>query len=203
MRTFPIFVSFDGRPPLVVGGGELAAIKARLLLKRARRRRGRGRRARAGACEACQGRGEVRRSSQRPASIRFAAGRLSFPPPRTTTKMRVFRPSPARSAFRSTCPTGQSFAPLRLPAIVDRGEVTVAIGTSGAAPVLAQRLRAWLERELHPRLDALAKLAAEFRGASRRGAAGGQRASPLLGRLCSTAPPPRPCSTAMRRRRAR
>ena len=52
-----------------------------------------------------------------------------------------------------------------LPAIVDRGEVTVAIGTSGASPVLAQRLRAWLEQELHPRLDALAKLAAEFRGA--------------------------------------
>jgi uroporphyrin-III C-methyltransferase / precorrin-2 dehydrogenase / sirohydrochlorin ferrochelatase len=52
-----------------------------------------------------------------------------------------------------------------LPAIVDRGEVTVAIGTSGSSPVLAQRLRAWLEQELHPRLDALAKLAAEFRGA--------------------------------------
>ena len=51
-----------------------------------------------------------------------------------------------------------------LPAIVDRGEVTVAIGTSAAAPVLAQRLRAWLERELHPRLDALARLAGEFRG---------------------------------------
>jgi uroporphyrin-III C-methyltransferase/precorrin-2 dehydrogenase/sirohydrochlorin ferrochelatase len=50
-----------------------------------------------------------------------------------------------------------------LPAIVDRGEVTVAIGTSAAAPVLAQRLRAWLEQELHPRLDALAKLAGEFR----------------------------------------
>ena len=35
MRTFPIFVSFEGKPPLVVGGGELAAIKTRLLLKRA------------------------------------------------------------------------------------------------------------------------------------------------------------------------
>ena len=33
MRTFPIFVSFAGKPPLVVGGGELAAVKARLLLK--------------------------------------------------------------------------------------------------------------------------------------------------------------------------
>ena len=35
MRTFPIFVSFDGKPPLVVGGGELAAVKTRLLLMRA------------------------------------------------------------------------------------------------------------------------------------------------------------------------
>ena len=35
MRTFPIFVSFEGKPPLVVGGGELAAVKTRLLLKRA------------------------------------------------------------------------------------------------------------------------------------------------------------------------
>ena len=36
MRTFPILVSFDGKPPLVTGGGELALIKTRLLLKRAR-----------------------------------------------------------------------------------------------------------------------------------------------------------------------
>ena len=35
MRTFPIFVSFEGKSPLVVGGGELAAVKTRLLLKRA------------------------------------------------------------------------------------------------------------------------------------------------------------------------
>ena len=31
MRTFPILISFDGKPPLVTGGGELAAVKARLL----------------------------------------------------------------------------------------------------------------------------------------------------------------------------
>jgi uroporphyrin-III C-methyltransferase/precorrin-2 dehydrogenase/sirohydrochlorin ferrochelatase len=52
-----------------------------------------------------------------------------------------------------------------MPAIVDRGEVTIAIGTEGASPVLAQRLRAWLERELPPRLDALARLARDFRDA--------------------------------------
>jgi len=36
MHSFPIFLSFDRKPPLVVGGGELAVVKARLLLKRAR-----------------------------------------------------------------------------------------------------------------------------------------------------------------------
>jgi uroporphyrin-III C-methyltransferase/precorrin-2 dehydrogenase/sirohydrochlorin ferrochelatase len=50
-----------------------------------------------------------------------------------------------------------------MPAIVDRGEVTIAIGTEGASPVLAQRLRAWLERELPSRLDRLARIARDFR----------------------------------------
>ena len=68
-----------------------------------------------------------------------------------------------------------------LPAIVDRGEVTVAIGTSGASPVLAQRLRAWLEQELHPRLDALAKLAGEFRGPVAESAALRPAAPQILG----------------------
>jgi uroporphyrin-III C-methyltransferase/precorrin-2 dehydrogenase/sirohydrochlorin ferrochelatase len=41
----------------------------------------------------------------------------------------------------------------------------VAIGTEGAAPVLATRLRSFLERELHPRLGRLAEIAAEYRDA--------------------------------------
>ena len=52
MRTFPIFVSVERKPPLVTGGGELAAIKTRLLLEARRDRRRRRRRARARACRA-------------------------------------------------------------------------------------------------------------------------------------------------------
>ena len=69
-----------------------------------------------------------------------------------------------------------------MPAIVDRGEVTVAIGTEGTSPVLAQRLRAWLEHELHPRLDALARLAGDFRDAVAETAPGGTPAAQILGR---------------------
>src|SRR4030043_43343 len=35
MPASPFFLNSDRTPPLVVGGGELAAVKARLLLKRA------------------------------------------------------------------------------------------------------------------------------------------------------------------------
>ncbi|MEL6204946.1 MAG: siroheme synthase CysG [Pseudomonadota bacterium] len=59
--------------------------------------------------------------------------------------------------------TGSQFI---TPAIVDRDPVTVAIGTEGAAPVLARRIKADLEERLSPRLGALARVAQAARGAA-------------------------------------
>lgn len=163
MRTFPILISFEGKPPLVTGGGELAAVKARLLLKRAPSV-------------------DVSAEELGPELAALAeAGQVSLVPARPGIDQLRGRPlviaateddkEDARvSAIARALgvpvnvPDRPELCTFALPAIVDRGEVTVAIGTSGASPVLAQRLRAWLEQELHPRLDALAKLAAEFRG---------------------------------------
>jgi uroporphyrin-III C-methyltransferase / precorrin-2 dehydrogenase / sirohydrochlorin ferrochelatase len=163
MRTFPIFVSFEGKPPLVVGGGELAAVKARLLLKRAASV-------------------DIAASELVPELAALAeAGQISLLAARPGIDQLRGRPlviaateddgedtrvsAIARAlGVPVNVPDRPELCTFALPAIVDRGEVTVAIGTSGAAPVLAQRLRAWLEQELHPRLDALARLAAEFRG---------------------------------------
>jgi uroporphyrin-III C-methyltransferase / precorrin-2 dehydrogenase / sirohydrochlorin ferrochelatase len=164
MRTFPIFVSFDGKPPLVTGGGELAAVKTRLLLKRAPSV-------------------DVAADELVPELAKLVeAGFVALVPPRPGIDQLRGRPlviaatedneedtrvsAIARAlGVPVNVPDRPELCTFALPAIVDRGEVTVAIGTSAAAPVLAQRLRAWLERELHPRLDALAKLAGEFRGA--------------------------------------
>jgi uroporphyrin-III C-methyltransferase/precorrin-2 dehydrogenase/sirohydrochlorin ferrochelatase len=49
------------------------------------------------------------------------------------------------------------------PAIVDRDPVTVAIGTEGAAPVLARKIKADLEERLHPQLGMMARVAKGFR----------------------------------------
>jgi uroporphyrin-III C-methyltransferase / precorrin-2 dehydrogenase / sirohydrochlorin ferrochelatase len=164
MRTFPIFVSVDRKPPLVTGGGELAAIKARLLLKRAE---------------------TVDIAADR-LGPEFAelerAGRVALTPAQPGVDQVRGRPlviaatgddaEDARVAAIARAlgvpvnvPDKPALCSFVMPAIVDRGEVTVAIGTEGTSPVLAQRLRAWLEHELHPRLDALARLAGDFRDA--------------------------------------
>ncbi|HTT82440.1 MAG TPA: siroheme synthase CysG [Rhizomicrobium sp.] len=66
----------------------------------------------------------------------------------------------ARHARRLGIPANVVDAPEQssflFPAIVDRGDVVVAIGTGGAAPVLARRLRERIEALLPARLGALA-----------------------------------------------
>ncbi|UDL88321.1 siroheme synthase CysG [Mesorhizobium sp. PAMC28654] len=54
------------------------------------------------------------------------------------------------------------------PALVNRAPVAIAIGTEGAGPVLAQILRGRIDRMLSPSLGSLAALAASFRGAAEK-----------------------------------
>jgi uroporphyrin-III C-methyltransferase / precorrin-2 dehydrogenase / sirohydrochlorin ferrochelatase len=50
-----------------------------------------------------------------------------------------------------------------VPAVVDRGDVVVAIGTGGASPVLARRVREWIEAVLPARIGELAALLQRYR----------------------------------------
>src|SRR3546814_20751307 len=54
-----------------------------------------------------------------------------------------------------------------MPALIDRDPVVVGITTGGAAPVLARRIRAEIERLLPSRLGRLARFAADFPDAVR------------------------------------
>jgi uroporphyrin-III C-methyltransferase / precorrin-2 dehydrogenase / sirohydrochlorin ferrochelatase len=61
------------------------------------------------------------------------------------------------------------------PAIIDRGEVVVAIGTGGASPVLARRLRERIEAMLPARIGELASLLRRYRGRLAEGRHGAHR----------------------------
>lgn len=162
MRYFPIFLDLDGQKVLVVGGGEQAAQKLRLLLKTSAR-------ICVVAAEVCA---EIEAAA--------AAGRLEL-------QRRPFRPrdlADVRLAIAATDDEGETAGvaaaaramgvPLNVvdrqdlssfitPSIVDRDPVVVAIGTEGTAPVLARRIKALMEPLLPARLGMLARFAAGWR----------------------------------------
>jgi uroporphyrin-III C-methyltransferase/precorrin-2 dehydrogenase/sirohydrochlorin ferrochelatase len=162
MQTFPLFLSLQGRCALVVGGTEAAARKVELLLAAG---------ARVSLIAATVG-GEIAQL--------IADGRISW-------AGRVFDDSElagvslvivatddealqarVSQAAQLLCvpvnvvdrPALSSFI---MPAIVDRSPITIAISTGGAAPALAGRLRAEIERSLPAAIGRLARFAEIFR----------------------------------------
>ena len=162
MSSFPIFVELGQTPPLVVGGGDLALLKVRLLLKRAARVAvaadrlvpGFAALASAGSIERLAAEPCVRAIRGRPLVI-AATGDL-VEDARISGLARAL-------GVPVNVPDRPELCSFTLAAIVDRGTVTVAIGTEGAAPVLATRLRAQLEQDLEPGLGRLADIARELR----------------------------------------
>ena len=170
MKYFPLFADLDKAHVLVVGGGEQATQKVRLLLQDQRpyhgRRRDRHRRAaRAG--------GDQRHLDR---AARVPRPRPRGPAPRLCRHRRPRSSTPAvsRAAKARGIPVNVVDAPelstFIMPAIVDRAPVTVAIGTEGAAPVLA--------REIKTRLGDLAARQSRRAGPARAGAARRRRQEP-------------------------
>ncbi len=163
MRGFPVFMDLQTARPLVNGGSALAAAKARLLLLRADKVT-----VTAAALDSSfdalveAGRIEhVRRS----ATAKDMHGRVLVISATGDLGEDIWVSGLARAlGVPVNVPDRPWLSTFALGAIVDRGAVTVAIGTDGAAPVLATRLRDQIERELHPRLGRLAEIAGSFRG---------------------------------------
>jgi uroporphyrin-III C-methyltransferase / precorrin-2 dehydrogenase / sirohydrochlorin ferrochelatase len=162
MRYFPLFADLHDRPCLVVGGGEVALRKVRLLLS-----------AGANVTVNAPRLHETLADWVREGRIAHVAG--AFHPGllpghwlaiAATDDRAVNREVWAEGARRGMLvnsvddPEASSFI---VPAIVDRSPLVVAISSGGAAPVLARRLRQWLETALPRKLGALARLAGEMR----------------------------------------
>ncbi|MBX3577414.1 MAG: siroheme synthase CysG [Rhizobiaceae bacterium] len=167
LNAFPVFLRVEERSVVIVGGGAEALAKARLL---------------------GQSNAVITLVARRPdaALTEWAAGadahllEAEYDPTLLDGAVLVFAASgdPSLDARVSAdaralgIPVNAVDRPelcdFFTPALVNRAPVCIAIGTEGAAPVLAQSLRARIDQMLAPSLGALASLAASFRGAAER-----------------------------------
>ena len=164
MQHFPIFVSLAGRRVVLAGGGEAALAKLRLLRK-TQAHLTVITPAPAPEIEAWADEGALRlvRRAMEPGDALCA--RLFYAANDDDTEdARCAQIAKAEGALTNMVDNleGSQFI---TPAIVDRDPVTVAIGTEGAAPVLARAIKADLEARLPARLGPLARIGKAFRSA--------------------------------------
>ncbi len=144
MEAFPAFFPLTGARVIIAGEGEMAEAKARLL---------------AGS----------------PATVVRLAGEAALKPESYAGAALVFVASPDEAFLQAAAAAAKTAgAPVNVvdhpalsdfhtPAIIDRGQVVAAIGTAGAAPMLAALLRSELEARIPEGLGAVAGLLGRFR----------------------------------------
>ncbi|MBX9944763.1 MAG: siroheme synthase CysG [Reyranella sp.] len=167
MQTLPLFMSLQGRRALVVGGTEAAARKVELLLS-------------AGAqvtliADAVVG--EIAQSIDE-GCISWA-GRAFDEADLAGVSLVVVASDDEALQARVSLAAQDRCLPVNvvdrpklssviMPAIVDRAPITIAISTGGAAPALARRLKADIERAMPAAVGRLARFADVFRAQVRR-----------------------------------
>ncbi len=162
MDHFPIFLSTAGRRIVLSGGGAAAEAKLRLLLKtQARVTVFASEASEQVQAWAAEGRLTLTQRAMEPgdalcAALFYAANDDNAEDARVAALAR------ADGALVNMVDNLQG-SQFITPAIVDRDPVTVAIGTEGAAPVLARAIKADLEERLSPQLGLMARIGKAFR----------------------------------------
>lgn len=167
LDAFPVFLKVAGRMVVIVGNGEEALAKARLLGQSNARLR-------------------LVAEAPEPALLRWAEENgaelleTAYAPHLLEGAAMVFAATDAAAADRRVISDARALkipsnavdrpeiCDFYTPALVNRAPVAVAIGTEGAGPVLAQMIRARIDRMLAPSLGALATLAASYRIAAEK-----------------------------------
>ena len=167
MQTFPLFLNLQNRRALVVGGGDAAARKVELLLSAG---------AQVSLIAATVG-GEI---AQLIGEARISWAGRSFDEAElegaslviVATEDEALQARVSQAAQRRCLPVNvvdrPALSSFIMPAIVDRAPITIAISSGGAAPALARRIRAEIERSLPAALGRLARFAEIFRDQVRR-----------------------------------
>ena len=164
MRSFPMFIRTTDRNVVILGGGEQAAQKARLILKTD-----------ASMILAAPKLDAELEGLVRQGRAKHAAGPVA--PALLKDTALVFVATGCAGADMALHALAKDAGAVvnvvdrpelcdaTTPSIVDRDPVVVAIGTEGTAPVLARSIKTQIETLLPPRIGGLAALAGRLRGA--------------------------------------
>jgi uroporphyrin-III C-methyltransferase / precorrin-2 dehydrogenase / sirohydrochlorin ferrochelatase len=167
MESFPLFLCLKGRQALVVGGTDQAARKVELLLL-------------AGAKVSMIARTVTGEVAQLIADHRVRWAGRDFTDAHlagvslviVATDDEALQETVSHAAQARCVPVNvvdrPALSSFLMPAIVDRDPVTIAISTNGAAPALARKVRAEIERLLPAALGRVARFADLFRDQVRR-----------------------------------
>lgn len=163
MKTFPMFLCVADRPVVIVGGGEQAAQKCRLMLKTEARivvawpRLGAELLTLVLDDKISWHNGPVTKALFEDAALVFIATGC----PGSSAALGAL----AKAAGVVVNVVDQpDLCTAFTPSIVDRDPVVVAIGTEGTAPVLGRQIKSQIEILLEPRLGGLAAMAGRLRG---------------------------------------
>ena len=167
MKTFPMFLMMRDRRVVILGGGEQAAQKCRLILKTEAAITVHAPELDPELAElAAAGRiahdeGPIGPGSFEPGGLVFCATGC----PASDAALHAL----ARAAGAVVNVVDRpDLCDAYTPSIVDRDPVVVAIGTEGTAPVLGRQIKTEIEQMLEPRLGDLAALAGRLRGLAER-----------------------------------
>lgn len=165
LNAFPVFLKVEGAGVVIVGGGEEALAKARLI----------GQSSAALHIVADEASAELLAWTADNGATHIDA---AYAPEHLAGAAMVFAASGEEALdARVVADARELGIPVNAvdrpelcdfftPALVNRAPVAVAIGTEGAGPVLAQMIRARVDQMLSPSLGPLAALAASFRDAA-------------------------------------
>jgi uroporphyrin-III C-methyltransferase / precorrin-2 dehydrogenase / sirohydrochlorin ferrochelatase len=164
MRYFPLFADLRGRRVLVVGGGEVAARKVRLLREAGARVDIVARDVLAPELRELIGAASVRRLAQEfDASQLDGATLVIAATSDAVLNGQVAAAARAKGMLCNVVDDAERSGFI-VPAIVDRSPLVIAISSGGAAPVLARLVRERIESLLDESVGALARLLEAWRG---------------------------------------
>ncbi len=162
MRHFPIFMNLDNRRVIVSGAGACAVAKLRLLLKTNADILVFGAKPDNQVLQWTQG-GQITYFARPVIADDVTSAALVYGASEDALEDRRVADLGRAAGALVNIVDNLEDSQFITPAIVDRTPVTVAIGTEGAAPVLARKIKQQLEEALPEKLGALARIGQAFR----------------------------------------